>query len=184
MWRLTEIRKNEARLCRVRILTVFQEGRTVLRRKTGSSPDPTNGKAGSFEPAFWCGLKVPEEKTVDNCFFEVVTEIKKNEARLCRERILTVFQEGRTVLRRKTGLSPDPHKRKSRFFRTCLLVRVKGLEPSQPCDHKNLNLTRLPIPPNPHMKFPLAFASNRKYIMNLRICQEVFVFFFPRKNFH
>ena len=29
------------------------------------------------------------------------------------------------------------------------LVRAKGLEPSQPCDHKNLNLTRLPIPPRP-----------------------------------
>ncbi len=33
---------------------------------------------------------------------------------------------------------------------TLVLVRVKGLEPSQPCGHKNLNLTRLPIPPNPH----------------------------------
>ena len=31
-----------------------------------------------------------------------------------------------------------------------VLVRVKGLEPSQSCPHKNLNLTRLPIPPNPH----------------------------------
>ena len=32
-----------------------------------------------------------------------------------------------------------------------LLVRVKGLEPSQSCPHKNLNLTRLPIPPNPQV---------------------------------
>ncbi len=32
-----------------------------------------------------------------------------------------------------------------------LLVRVTGLEPAQPCDHKNLNLTRLPIPPHPHI---------------------------------
>ena len=31
------------------------------------------------------------------------------------------------------------------------LVRVKGLEPSRSCPHKNLNLTRLPIPPHPHM---------------------------------
>ena len=31
------------------------------------------------------------------------------------------------------------------------LVRVTGLEPAQPCDHKNLNLTRLPVPPHPHM---------------------------------
>ena len=30
------------------------------------------------------------------------------------------------------------------------LVRTTGLEPAQPCDHKNLNLTRLPIPPCPH----------------------------------
>ena len=30
------------------------------------------------------------------------------------------------------------------------LVRVKGLEPSRSCPHKNLNLTRLPIPPHPH----------------------------------
>ena len=29
------------------------------------------------------------------------------------------------------------------------LVRITGLEPAQPCDHKNLNLTRLPIPPYP-----------------------------------
>ena len=33
----------------------------------------------------------------------------------------------------------------------CFLVRVKGLEPSRSCPHKNLNLTRLPIPPHPHM---------------------------------
>ena len=37
------------------------------------------------------------------------------------------------------------------------LVRVKGLEPSQSCPHKNLNLTRLPIPPNPHMKLHHSF---------------------------
>lgn len=32
-----------------------------------------------------------------------------------------------------------------------LLVRVTGLEPAQPCDYKNLNLTRLPVPPHPHV---------------------------------
>ena len=31
------------------------------------------------------------------------------------------------------------------------LVRVTGLEPAQPCDHKNLNLARLPIPPHPRI---------------------------------
>ena len=30
------------------------------------------------------------------------------------------------------------------------MVRTTGLEPAQPFDHKNLNLTRLPIPPCPH----------------------------------
>ena len=28
-------------------------------------------------------------------------------------------------------------------------MRVKGLEPSQSCPYKNLNLARLPIPPHP-----------------------------------
>ena len=32
------------------------------------------------------------------------------------------------------------------YFR---LVRVTGVEPARPCGHKNLNLTRLPIPPYP-----------------------------------
>ena len=31
-----------------------------------------------------------------------------------------------------------------------LSMRVKGLEPSRSCPHKNLNLARLPIPPHPH----------------------------------
>ena len=31
-----------------------------------------------------------------------------------------------------------------------LVVRMTGLEPAQPCDHKILNLARLPIPPHPH----------------------------------
>ena len=39
------------------------------------------------------------------------------------------------------------------------LVRAKGLEPSQPCDHKNLNLTRLPIPPSPHPALRCGFAT-------------------------
>ncbi len=35
--------------------------------------------------------------------------------------------------------------------RVASMVRITGLEPAQPCDHKNLNLTRLPIPPHPHI---------------------------------
>lgn len=29
------------------------------------------------------------------------------------------------------------------------LVRVTGIEPACPCEHKNLNLARLPVPPHP-----------------------------------
>ena len=39
------------------------------------------------------------------------------------------------------------------------LVRARGLEPPQPCDHKNLNLTRLPIPPSPHPVLRCGFAT-------------------------
>ena len=42
-------------------------------------------------------------------------------------------------------------------IRTCrsgfFLLRVKGLEPSRSCPHKNLNLARLPIPPHPRASF-------------------------------
>lgn len=31
------------------------------------------------------------------------------------------------------------------------MVRMKGLEPSHPCEYQNLNLARLPIPPHPHI---------------------------------
>ena len=41
------------------------------------------------------------------------------------------------------------------------LVRVTGLEPAQSCDHKNLNLTRLPIPPHPHIYVPNFFCAER-----------------------
>lgn len=40
--------------------------------------------------------------------------------------------------------------KKDNPFGLSFLVRTTGLEPAQPCDHKNLNLTRLPIPPCPH----------------------------------
>lgn len=32
------------------------------------------------------------------------------------------------------------------------MVRMKGLEPSHPCEYQNLNLARLPIPPHPHIE--------------------------------
>ena len=31
------------------------------------------------------------------------------------------------------------------------LVRMKGLEPSHPCEYMDLNHARLPIPPHPHV---------------------------------
>ena len=56
----------------------------------------------------------------------------------------------------------DPALKKTSPEDEVFLVRVKGLEPSQPCDHKNLNLTRLPIPPNPHMKLtPFIFTRSK-----------------------
>ena len=51
-------------------------------------------------------------------------------------------------------ITKTPLLSKPRGFRSqwCFhMVRVTGLEPAQPCDHKNLNLTRLPIPPHPHI---------------------------------
>ena len=46
--------------------------------------------------------------------------------------------------------------------RRCLSVifmRATGLEPAQPCDHKNLNLTRLPIPPRPRINYEVGVAE-------------------------
>ena len=40
--------------------------------------------------------------------------------------------------------------KKQRMKKSVAMVRTTGLEPAQPFDHKNLNLTRLPIPPCPH----------------------------------
>jgi hypothetical protein len=39
------------------------------------------------------------------------------------------------------------------------LVRQRGLEPPHPYGHKNLNLTRLPIPPLPPFNL-LSFSAN------------------------
>jgi hypothetical protein len=36
------------------------------------------------------------------------------------------------------------------------VVRMRGLEPPQPCGYQNLNLARLPIPPHPHICHDLA----------------------------
>lgn len=36
--------------------------------------------------------------------------------------------------------------------RRSVLVRLRGVEPPRPCDHKDLNLARLPIPPQPRAR--------------------------------
>src|ERR1019366_3808978 len=36
-----------------------------------------------------------------------------------------------------------------------ILVRMKGLEPSHPCEYMDLNHARLPIPPHPHVGWKL-----------------------------
>ena len=42
-------------------------------------------------------------------------------------------------------------------------MRVTGIEPAQPCGHKNLNLARLPVPPHPRMPcFALRHLSYHK----------------------
>ena len=60
---------------------------------------------------------------------------------------------------------------------------MTGLEPAQPCDHKNLNLTRLPIPPHPHMLFDNIYNIKtfgcRQPLLNKL---ERFVIFFGMQN--
>ena len=46
-----------------------------------------------------------------------------------------------------------PEIRNPNFISPDTLLRVKGLEPSRSCPHKNLNLARLPIPPHPRVLF-------------------------------
>lgn len=55
------------------------------------------------------------------------------------------------------------------------MVRVKGLEPSRSCPHKNLNLARLPIPPHPHIVFAKPLELSFVIIaQNAGMCQVVF----------
>ena len=68
--------------------------------------------------------------------------------RLIKNSTLPVFGSGTAG---GTDSHNEAYKRKnvSVLWWTLTLVRATGLEPAQPCDHKNLNLTRLPIPPRP-----------------------------------
>ena len=49
----------------------------------------------------------------------------------------------------KIEKNPKRKPRKRSVFKAFGLVRVTGLEPACPYEHKNLNLTCLPIPPYP-----------------------------------
>ena len=81
----------------------------------------------------------------------------------------------RRQLRRRTPRRQNKKQPKRLLF---VLVRVTGLEPAQPCDHKNLNLTRLPIPPHPHSGLS---QTIRDYSTSYGVCQMFFCFF--EKNF-
>ena len=71
----------------------------------------------------------------------------------------------------KRGNEPKKQKNKRRCNSLVFLaqkasfpkvVRTTGLEPAQPFDHKNLNLTRLPIPPCPHESDTILSQKNKK----------------------
>ena len=58
--------------------------------------------------------------------------------------------------------------------RSVALVRTTGLEPAQPFDHKNLNLTRLPIPPCPHDSDNILSQIQKNANILERFLQKVF----------
>ncbi len=63
-------------------------------------------------------------------------------------------------------------------FRPIHLVRITGLEPAQPCDHKNLNLTRLPIPPYPRAFVGKLYINKNRSVSQLLsqfLCKQDFV---------
>ena len=57
-------------------------------------------------------------------------------------------------------------KREPNFGSLFYLVRMTGLEPARPFDHKNLNLTRLPIPPHPQAH--ILYHNKSRLSRNLR----------------
>ena len=78
---------------------------------------------------------------------------------------------------------PRNNKKASSFDEVFCLVRVKGLEPSQSCPHKNLNLTRLPIPPNPHMKLtPFIFTRSKVSEVHKQSLSRYFVIITQKKG--
>ena len=57
-----------------------------------------------------------------------------------------------------------------------LLVRMTGLEPAQPCDYKNLNLTRLPVPPHPQVSRYI-LSHLQRFATDIDVfCKKIFTF--------
>src|SRR5450759_1613298 len=50
------------------------------------------------------------------------------------------------------------------------LVRMKGLEPSHPCEYMDLNHARLPIPPHPHV----CTTGRKLYLFKPRTRSQLF----------
>ena len=56
------------------------------------------------------------------------------------------------------------------------LVRMTGLEPAQPCDYKNLNLTRLPVPPHPQVSRYI-LSHLQRFATDIDVfCKKIFTF--------
>ena len=69
---------------------------------------------------------------------------------------------------------------KNRQVETCrFLVRVRGLEPPPNCSDMNLNHTRLPVPPYPHIEL-LSAWDELHYTAGGEVCQGVLQTFFRK----
>ena len=66
----------------------------------------------------------------------------------------------------QSTLQKENHKNIPRPLRYSALVRITGVEPAWNCFHMDLNHTRLPIPPYPHVRFSL--LSSSELLRNLK----------------
>ena len=86
---------------------------------------------------------------------------------------------------RTTQFKLPTTKKNDSLFESCRLrVRIRGLEPPPSCPDQNLNLTRLPIPPYPHILLCSCTAApgtiviipdtNEKSRLNFKIIRQIF----------
>ena len=80
-----------------------------------------------------------------------------------RARHIAVHQRSHTCRQRKEPRIPG-------LFQV-QMVRVKGLEPSWGCPHTDLNRTRLPIPPHPHLLSDLGRKQEQMIQDFTRLCK-------------